>query len=67
MGLVLYNTLAYSYSCRLEYIMPLNLPINQFLLAIIPIFILIYSPHRSTIKQLTITNYIIYTQLHRID
>jgi len=53
---------------RLEYIMLLNLPItlSSNSLPIIPIFILIYSPPRSTIKLLTITNYIIHTQLHSI-
>ena len=59
---------------RLEYIMLLNLPIilssNSLLFYLLfPIlffFILIYSPPRSTIKLLIITNYIIHTQLHCI-
>jgi len=52
-------------SCQVEYIMLLNLPIilssNSFLSYLLYPFLffftLIYSPHRSTIKQLTITNY----------
>jgi len=40
---------------RLEYIILLNLPIFLY---IIPILILVHSPHRSTIKQLTITKLI---------